>query len=69
MVKLDMFYSDSTVVFSTLKGFGESYFILCPVCWNSSIKVTRYENGTTEEKECGVCRRMLESMNMKDDSA
>jgi hypothetical protein len=64
-----MFYSDSTIVFSTLKGFGESYFILCPVCWNSSIKVTCYEDGTTEEKECGVCRRMLESMDSRDDSA
>jgi hypothetical protein len=29
--------------------------------------MTCYEDNTTEEEECGVCRRMLESMNMKDD--
>lgn len=53
-----MFYDDSTIRFSHEKGFGESYYILCPVCWNSGIKVTRWEDGTEDIKECAVCRGM-----------
>jgi hypothetical protein len=53
-----MFYDDSTIRFSDEKGFGESYYILCPVCWNSGIKVTRWEDGTEDVTDCAVCERM-----------
>jgi hypothetical protein len=61
-----MFYDDSTIKFSNEKGFGESYYILCPVCWNSGIKVTRWEDGTEDEKACAVCERMERLMLSKD---
>ncbi len=50
--------SSSTLRYSNEKGFGESYFILCPVCWNASIKVIRWEDGEEEFGECLVCKRM-----------
>lgn len=53
-----MFYCDSTIKFSDEKGFGESYYILCPVCWNSSIKVTKWEKGMEESEDCSVCERI-----------
>ncbi|WP_333656546.1 hypothetical protein [Dissulfurispira sp.] len=53
-----MFYDDSAIRFSDEKGFGESYYILCPVCWNSGIKVTRWEDGTEDVTDCAVCERM-----------
>lgn len=58
-----MFYIDSTIRFSDKKGLGESYYILCPVCWNSSIKLTSWEHGTTDEEECAVCKRMEKIIN------
>ena len=60
-----MFYRDSTVWFSVERGFSETYYIMCPVCCNMSIKVTRWEDGT-EFEECVVCERMAryqENMN------
>jgi hypothetical protein len=52
-----MFTDHATLRFSEARGFGESYFILCPVCWNSSIKLTRWEDGSVDEEECAVCAR------------
>jgi len=49
--------------FSDEKGFGESYYILCPVCWNSGIKVTGWEDGLEEVTDCAVSKRMEVSMN------
>lgn len=57
-----MFYSDSTIWFSKERGIGESYYILCPACGNSGIRTVRWEDGTGEEGECSICRRMEETM-------
>jgi hypothetical protein len=45
---------DSILIYSGEKGFGEVFWIICPVCWNS-MKVTRWEDGR-EEEECLPCR-------------
>jgi hypothetical protein len=52
-----MFSSDSTIWFSIERGFSESFFILCPVCWTSGIKIIRREDGSEEVGECSTCRR------------
>jgi hypothetical protein len=52
-----MFYKDSTVLYDENKGIGESWYILCPVCWNASIRVVRWESGETETGECLICER------------
>jgi hypothetical protein len=57
-----MFFIESTIRFSNEKGFGESYYILCPVCWNSSIMLTRWEKGEEEARECATCKRMERTM-------
>jgi Zn ribbon nucleic-acid-binding protein len=61
-----MFYSGSTIVFSDQKGFGERYFIVCPVCWNASIRITLWEDGSMDEDDCGVCARMIRSMDVSE---
>lgn len=60
-----MFYGDSTVRYSETQGFGESYHITCPVCWNSSIRMTQWEDGTFDCKECVTCWRMEEVMELE----
>lgn len=60
-----MFYSDSTVRFNKEKGFGESYYITCPVCWNSSIRVTQWEDGSVDSGECIICKRREETMELE----
>jgi hypothetical protein len=57
-----IFSADSTIRFSVERGFSETFYILCPVCWNAGIKVIHWENGSREEIECAVCRRREESM-------
>jgi hypothetical protein len=52
-----MFSPDSTLRFSIERGFSESYYILCPVCWNAGIKIIRWEDKTEEEIDCAVCER------------
>jgi hypothetical protein len=52
-----MFSADSTLRFSIERGFSESYYILCPVCWNSGIKIILWEDGSEEVAECATCRR------------
>jgi len=52
-----MFSADSTLRFSIERGFGGSYYILCPICWNASIKIIRSEDGTEEVIDCVVCER------------
>jgi Zn ribbon nucleic-acid-binding protein len=48
--------------FGVERGFSESFYIVCPVCWNAGIKMTRWEDGSLEESECSVCRRRDEPM-------
>ena len=60
-----MFYNDSTIRFNSEKGFGESYYLICPVCWNSSIRETRWEDGSIESGECVTCKRMEEMMDLE----
>ncbi len=60
-----MFYDDSTLRFSSEKGFGETYYITCPVCWNSSIKMTEWEDGSVESGECIICKRLEETMELE----
>jgi hypothetical protein len=52
-----MFSADSTLRFSIERGFSESYYILCPICWNAGIKIIRWEDKTEEEIDCAICRR------------
>ncbi len=61
------FFIESTLRYSDEKGFGEAYYILCPVCWNSSIMYIKWEDGTEETSECRVCERMLRILNNEDD--
>ena len=61
-----MFYDDSTIRYSREKGFGESYFIICPVCWNSGIRVVRWEDGSVDSGECITCRSREEVMVLED---
>jgi hypothetical protein len=57
-----IFSADSTIWFSTERGFSESFYILCPKCWNSGIKVIRWEDGTEEVNECASCKRRDEAV-------
>ncbi len=43
----------------------ESYYIICPVCWNSSIRMTRWEDGSSDCEECVICKRMEEVMELE----
>ena len=52
-----MFSADSTVRFSIERGFSESYYIVCPICWNAGIKIILWEDGTEEAIDCVVCER------------
>lgn len=61
-----MFFDGSTIRFDDEKGIGESYFILCPVCWNYGIKITIWENGTKDEEECPLCNREEQTMEVED---
>lgn len=61
-----IFYADSTIRFSVERGFSESYYILCPVCWNWGIHVTLWEDGSEDLSECLTCRRMDEAMERRD---
>ena len=60
-----MFYDDSTLRFSREKGLGESYYITCPVCWNSSIRMTQWEDGSAEGGECIICKRREEILELE----
>ena len=57
------FFVESTVRYCDKKGFGEAYYIICPVCWNSSITFIKWEDGTEETSECVVCERMIRILN------
>jgi hypothetical protein len=57
------FFVESTLKYSDEKGFGESYYITCPVCWNASIRYIKWEDGTEETGECPVCERMIRTLN------
>ncbi len=57
-----IFSADSIIRFSKEQGFSESFYVLCPVCWSSGIKVIRWENGTEEMSECATCKRRDEAM-------
>ncbi len=61
-----MFYDDSTLIFSTCNRLGESYYITCPVCWNSSIRVIQWEDGSVETRECVTCKRTEEIMELEE---
>jgi len=57
------FFVESTLRYSDEKGFSEAYYIICPVCWNSSIIFKKWEDGTEETSECPVCERMISTLN------
>jgi hypothetical protein len=46
---------DSVLIYNLERGFGEIFWVACPVCWNS-MKVTRWEDGEVEEN-CPACWR------------
>lgn len=60
------FFVESTLKYSDVKGFAETYYILCPVCWNSSILYTKWEDGTEETSDCPVCERMIRTLKGND---
>jgi hypothetical protein len=53
-------YKESTLKYNLEKGFGETLWVICPVCWNS-MKVTIWEDGAQEE-ECSACERIEREM-------
>jgi hypothetical protein len=55
----------STIKYSLLKGFGESYWNLCPVCDGASVRTTVWEDGTVEHGECLICSRMADIMEIE----
>ncbi len=58
-----MFFSaDSTLRFSAERGFSESFYLICPVCGNAGIKMTRWEDGSEETTHCAICRRIEDMM-------
>ena len=57
------FFVESTLRYSDEKGFGEAYYINCPVCWNASIIFIKWEDDTAEVSECPVCERMIRALN------
>jgi rubrerythrin len=48
-------HRESILRFSPEKGFGETFWITCPVCWNA-MKLTVWELAPNEE-DCPACRR------------
>jgi len=56
------FFVESTLRYSDEKGFGEAYYINCPVCWNASVIFIKWEDGTEETSECPVCERMISAL-------
>jgi len=52
--------SGSILIYSDEKGFGEIFWLICPVCWNS-MKSIRWEDGTVHEA-CPACKRMEEAL-------
>ena len=61
-----IFYADSTIRFSAERGFSESYYILCPVCWNWGINVTLWEDGSEDLSEYATCKRIADTMERRD---
>jgi hypothetical protein len=57
------FFVESTLRYSDEKGFGEAYYINCPVCWNASIIFIKWEDDSEETSECPVCERMISTLN------
>jgi rubrerythrin len=60
---MSCYFVESTLLYSDEKGFGEAYYIICPVCWNASIMFKYWEDGTEEAGECPVCERMIRALN------
>ncbi len=58
--------ADATLRFSIERGFSLSSYIVCPVCWNAGIILTRFEDGTEEATECATCRRIEAAMDEED---
>jgi Zn ribbon nucleic-acid-binding protein len=56
----------SLLKFSLEKGFGESWWNICPVCGNASIRTVFWEDGTVEHRDCLVCLRMGEKMELEE---
>jgi hypothetical protein len=54
-------HPESILKFSDEKGFGELFWVICPVCWNL-MKETRWEDGSVE-RACSACRRRIEALN------
>lgn len=61
-----MFREDSIIHYDDEKGIGETFFILCPVCWNYGIKITIWEDGSEDEEDCPLCSREQRTMEIED---
>jgi hypothetical protein len=48
-------HKESTLRYNERKGFGETFWVTCPVCWNA-MRLTRWELAP-EEADCASCRR------------
>jgi len=61
-----MFIDEATLRFHPEKGFGQTYWILCPVCWNSGIKITLWDSGAEDSDECINCERFMSEDDARD---
>jgi len=57
---------DSVLRFDGDRGFGESYWNLCIVCGNASVRTSVWEDGEIEHGECLICIRMSEIMQLEE---
>ncbi len=57
---------DSIYIYSQVRGLGEIFWNLCPVCGCVSIRTTVWEDGSSEHSECMTCKRMRELMELEE---
>jgi hypothetical protein len=62
---MSCFFVESTLRYNDEKGFGEAYYINCPVCWNAGILFIKWEDGTEERSDCPLCERMINALNIE----
>jgi len=56
----------SVLKFDNERGFSESFWNLCIVCGNASVRTSVWEDGVIEYGECLICSRMSEIMQLEE---
>ncbi len=54
-----MYIEGSTLRYNQEKGLYETYWIICPVCWSTGVKITKWEDGREEFEDCINCLRYI----------